>query len=49
LILLDTPQGLVLMTREQLRERVRSDLAGLDLVGELLADRRTAAALDDLP
>lgn len=26
------------MTREQLRERVREDFRGLDLVGELLAD-----------
>ena len=47
LVLLESPGGLVLLTREQLRERVRSDLAGLDLVGELLADRRRAAELED--
>ncbi|HYN32748.1 MAG TPA: AbrB/MazE/SpoVT family DNA-binding domain-containing protein [Ilumatobacteraceae bacterium] len=43
LVLLDTPGGLVVMTREQLRARVRDELSGLDLVGDLLADRRRAA------
>jgi AbrB family looped-hinge helix DNA binding protein len=47
LILLETPAGLVLLTRSQLRERVRADLAGLDLVGELLAERSGEAAADD--
>ena len=47
LVLLESPGGLVLLTREQLRERVLSDLAGLDLVGELLAGRRRAAELED--
>ena len=47
LVLLTTGTGLVLMTREQLRDRVRDDVAGLDLVGELLADRRRAAAAED--
>ncbi len=47
LVLLDTAGGLVLLTRAQLRERVRADLAGLDLVSELLADRRREAAADD--
>lgn len=47
LILLETPGGLVLLTRAQLRERVRADLAGLDLVEELLAERRAEAAADD--
>ncbi len=47
LVLLDTPSGMVLLTREQLRDRVRADLAGLDLVGELLADRRAAATAED--
>jgi AbrB family looped-hinge helix DNA binding protein len=47
LVLLDTPTGLVLLTRDQLRDRVRAELAGLDLVGELLAERRDAAAADD--
>ena len=47
LVLVEGPTGLVLLTREQLRERVRADLAGLDLVVELLADRRAEAAADD--
>jgi len=47
LILLETPGGIVLLTREQLRSRVREELAGLDLVSELLADRRRAAADED--
>ena len=47
MVLLESPDGLVLLTREQLRDRVRNDLAGLDLVNELLADRRRAAAIED--
>jgi len=47
LILLDTPAGLVLLTRGQLRRRVRDDLAGVDLVAELLSERRRAAAEED--
>lgn len=47
LIVVETPNGLVLLTREQLKQRVRADLAGLDLVGELLAERRGAAAAED--
>ena len=47
LVLLDTPGGLVVLTRDQLRARVRDELADLDLVGELLADRRRAAAEED--
>ena len=34
LVLLETPKGLVLLTRSQLQDLVRADLAGLDLVGE---------------
>jgi len=48
LILLETPTGLVLLTRPQLQEVVRADLAGLDLVGELLGERRAEAAADDV-
>ncbi len=44
LVLLETPAGLVLLTRPQLQELVRADLAGLDLVAELLAERRAEAA-----
>jgi hypothetical protein len=35
------------MTRAQLRDRVREELSGLDLVGELLAERHAAAANED--
>ena len=47
LVLLETEAGIVLVTRAQLRERVRSDLAGLDLVGEMLSQRPADAADDD--
>jgi len=47
LVLLETPTGLVLLTRTQLRELVQADLAGLDLVGELLSERRAEAAAED--
>lgn len=47
LVLLETPHGLVLLTREQLRDRVRDELAGTDLVAELLAERRASAAGHD--
>ncbi|MGH2469553.1 MAG: AbrB/MazE/SpoVT family DNA-binding domain-containing protein [Chloroflexota bacterium] len=46
-VLLETLDGLVLLNRAQLRDRVRADLAGLDLVGELLAERRAEAAAED--
>ena len=48
LIMLETPTGLVLLTRPQLQELVRADLAGLDLVSELLAERRADAAAEDV-
>lgn len=47
LVLLETSAGLVLLTRQQLRDRVRSDLAGADLVDQLLAQRRDDAAAED--
>ena len=47
LIVFDTPSGIVLLTREQLRARVRSELAGTDLVEELLAERRAAAQAEN--
>lgn len=47
LVLLDTPQGIVLATRDQAKQLVRDDLRGLDLVSELLADRRREATDDD--
>lgn len=47
LTLLATGHGLVLLTRSQLQQLVRDDLGGLDLVAELLADRRAESAADD--
>ncbi len=49
MILLETNSGLVLLTRAQLLDRVRNELAGLDLVGELLAERRTASVAEESP
>ena len=46
-VLLDTPGGLLLVSQEQLKALVRADLAGLDLVTELLSERRRQAAVDD--
>lgn len=42
--MIETADGIVLLTRDQLKRMVRRDLAGADLVSELLADRRRAAA-----
>jgi len=47
LVSLETPGGLVLMRREQLLARVRGELAGLDLVEELLTERPNAANVED--
>jgi len=47
LTVVETSGGLVLLTRDQLRARVQSDLAGIDLVGELLADRRAESLADN--
>jgi AbrB family looped-hinge helix DNA binding protein len=46
-VLIATPGGVLLVSREQLKSLVREDLAGLDLVAELLADRRRQAAAED--
>lgn len=47
MVLVESPGGLALLTREQLLNRVRRDLEDLDLVSEMLADRRRAAAIED--
>lgn len=47
LVMLETPQGVVLVTREQMKTLVRRKLQGTDLVDELLADRRRQAAAED--
>lgn len=43
LTVIETPNGIALLTRAQLRDRVRNELSGLDLVGELILERRQAA------
>lgn len=48
LVLLETDSGVVLLTREQLKRLVRNDLAGGDLVGQLLAERRANALAEDV-
>jgi AbrB family looped-hinge helix DNA binding protein len=48
MVMIESPDGLVLLTREQLKRRVRADLAGLDLVDELLAERRAQAQAEDV-
>lgn len=44
---LDLPDEYAHLTREQLRELVRKQLEGWDLVAELLADRRREAERED--
>jgi AbrB family looped-hinge helix DNA binding protein len=46
-VLIEAAGGIVLLTREQLKHRVRSDLAGLDLIGDLLAERARHATAED--
>ena len=46
--LIESPDGIVLLTRDQLKRMVRRDLAGADLVAGLLAERRRAAADEDV-
>ncbi|CAN5448752.1 hypothetical protein BH23ACT9_BH23ACT9_20440 [soil metagenome] len=47
LLLIDGPDGIVLLTQAQALARVRDDLHGLDLVDDLLAERRAASAGED--
>lgn len=47
LVLIESPGGVVLLTRDQLKDRVRSEMEGLNLVDELLGDRRRQAGDED--
>lgn len=47
LLLLEAPGGLLLLTREQAKAMIRDNLRGLDLVGDLLAERQREAAADN--
>lgn len=44
LIAVDSPEGLLLMSRDDARELIREQLAGNDVVSELLAERAREAS-----
>ncbi len=46
LLLLETNDGVMLMTRDELERQVHAEFAGADLVNELLAERHAEAAKD---
>ena len=48
MLFMETPDCVVLMTREQAKVLIRRQLAGRSLVEELMAERRAAAAREDL-
>jgi UDP-N-acetyl-D-mannosaminuronic acid transferase (WecB/TagA/CpsF family) len=43
----ETASGVVVTSRDELESIVKAELAGTDLVSELLAERRAAAQRDD--
>lgn len=47
MVFMESPNGLVLLTRDQLKDQVRSDMEGLNLVDEFLQDRRPQAGAGD--
>jgi bifunctional DNA-binding transcriptional regulator/antitoxin component of YhaV-PrlF toxin-antitoxin module len=47
LVFVEEPDGVRVMSREDLLASLQSQLAGTDPVGELLAERRAAAAVED--
>ena len=47
LVLIETDRGLIVISRDQLKDVVQSDLDGEGMLEELLADRRRQAAADD--
>lgn len=48
LVAIDTDLGVLLANRDDVERLVRSRLAGHDLLGELLADRRRDAQADSV-
>lgn len=48
LVALETERGVVLTTRSELQAVVRAQLAGKDIVGDLLRGRRAEASRDDV-
>ncbi len=47
LVVVDSESGVALISRESLKRIVRQQLAGADLVGELITERRRNAEVDD--
>ncbi len=47
LVLVATDRGVLLATRDQAKDLVRAELAGADLVAELIAERRRFVATED--
>ncbi|MBC7403889.1 MAG: AbrB/MazE/SpoVT family DNA-binding domain-containing protein [Microbacteriaceae bacterium] len=47
LVAIETAAGVVVTSREELELIVEQQLAGVDLVAQLLEERRASAALDD--
>jgi bifunctional DNA-binding transcriptional regulator/antitoxin component of YhaV-PrlF toxin-antitoxin module len=47
LLLVETPHGVILATRDQVKQLVRNKLQGPSLVEDLLAERRRLAAAED--
>lgn len=48
LVMMETSGGIVLMTRDQLKQLVRHDLTGLNLVEELIRERSQEAEQEAL-
>lgn len=46
LVFIESPTGLVLLSRDQLKDQVRTEMGGLNPVDELLEDRRRAGCGD---
>jgi AbrB family looped-hinge helix DNA binding protein len=49
LVIVRTDRGVLIESRDALLATIQSGLAGSDLVGELLRERRIEASLEDLP
>lgn len=47
LLALETEQGVILTTRPELEKLVRAQLAGADMVGDLVEERRAASLAED--
>ncbi len=48
LVLVESPSGVAMISRDRLRDLVQQDPSDRDLVAELLSDRRREASRDDV-